>query len=825
MAEQHDTKRAWKGHPRLALLLRVVILLFPLAASAAVTIVISRVWPAPESIGRLVGWWVLVSLIGMAVCLLVDRLGRRILPLTALLKLALVFPDQAPSRFGVALRSGTTRQLQRRAQEARVDGLGDDPSEAAGKVLELVSALNAHDRRTRGHSERVRAFSQLIAEELELDEADRERLHWAALLHDVGKLAVPHEVLNNPGRPSDEEWQLLRSHPLEGERLAAPLSAWLGSWAMAIGEHHEKWDGTGYPRGLAGEEISQAARIVAVADAFEVMTASRSYKRPVPAEEARAELARSAGTHFDPAIVRAFLNIGLGKLRLAIGPLSWLAQQPFLGRAPLAPVASAVTGAYTAVAALAFGTFVDPPPVAPIEPVAVTAAPDRPERRAEPWLPTATPPPAPSALPAPPEPPPPLPPPPPPPATPLPPPPEPPPAPPPTPPPPPQPVVATAPPPPTEPANTPPVANDDFPATVEDTPVVVPVLDNDSDPDGDPLRITAVGQPVWGMAADNGDGTVTFHPAPDVSGVTTFGYAIEDGAGGNALANVHVLVQPQNDAPVAVDDQADTAMGTPVVVPVLDNDSDPDGDALYLTDVGPASSGTVFSNGDGTVTYVPAPGASGPATFPYTVGDGVTSSVADVQVDVAAGPPATGAATHYLGTNGPGNTTSTPVLPFTTTAPAAGPLPNYDTNRDSLPGLRIREADNHLGTGDAAKYQKWSMTVETGQVLAGRATLDLWAAMAGFDAGESGRVIASISSCNASGFECTQLGTGNDRVIQDDAPGTFQPITIDFGVVNATLSPNRTLVVKVVVDGDSADDMMLAYGTAAYAGALHLNTP
>ncbi|MCI3950120.1 MAG: hypothetical protein K0R11_2054 [Acidimicrobiales bacterium] len=117
MAEQHDINRAWKGHPRLALLLRVVILLFPLAASAAVTIVISRVWPAPESVGHLVGWWVLVSLIGMAVCLLVDRLGRRILPLTALLKLALVFPDQAPSRFGVALRSGTTRQLQRRAQE------------------------------------------------------------------------------------------------------------------------------------------------------------------------------------------------------------------------------------------------------------------------------------------------------------------------------------------------------------------------------------------------------------------------------------------------------------------------------------------------------------------------------------------------------------------------------------------------------------------------------------------------------------------------------------------------------------------------------------
>jgi hypothetical protein len=195
-------------------------------------------------------------------------------------------------------------------------------------------------------------------------------------------------------------------------------------------------------------------------------------------------------------------------------------------------------------------------------------------------------------------------------------------------------------------------------------------------------------------------------------------------------------------------------------------------------------------------------------------------------VDVTAGPPpATGSAVHYLGTQGAGDTTSTPVLPFTTTAPTAGTLPNYDTDRDAQPGLRIREADNHLGTGDPAKYQKWSMAVDTGLVLAGPATLDLWAAMAGFDAGEAGRVIASISSCNASGFECTQLAMGSARVVQDDAPGSFLPVTIDFGVVSASIPPNRTLVVKVVVDGDSADDMVLAYGTATYASALRLGSP
>ena len=165
------------------------------------------------------------------------------------------------------------------------------------------------------------------------------------------------------------------------------------------------------------------------------------------------------------------------------------------------------------------------------------------------------------------------------------------------------------------------------------------------------------------------------------------------------------------------------------------------------------------------------------------------------------------------------------MLPFTTTVPAAGPLPNYDTDRDAAPGLGIREADNHLGTGDPAKFQKWSMSVQTGRILAGRATLDLWAAMEDFDAGEAGRVIASLSSCNASGWECAELATGDARVVQDDAPGSFLPVTIDFGVVSASIPPNRTLVVKVVVDGDSADDMVLAYGTATYAGALRLGSP
>ena len=140
-----------------------------------------------------------------------------------------------------------------------------------------------------------------------------------------------------PGRPTDEEWQFIRSHPELGARLAEPLRAWLGEWADAISDHHERWDGKGYPRGIEGDDISLAGRIVAVADVFDVITSARSYKEPGDAVAARDEIARCAGAQFDPRVVRAFLSISLGRLRLAMGPLSWLAQAPILGRMPLSP--------------------------------------------------------------------------------------------------------------------------------------------------------------------------------------------------------------------------------------------------------------------------------------------------------------------------------------------------------------------------------------------------------------------------------------------------------------------------------------------------------
>jgi len=139
------------------------------------------------------------------------------------------------------------------------------------------------------------------------------------------------------------------------------LAGWLGESVRAVGEHHERWDGYGYPNGLRGTDISFAARIVAVADAFDVMTSVRSYKKPGTAAEARAELARCAGTQFDANVVRAFLSISLGKLRLAMGPLSWLTQLALFptglaGATAAAPALMAAAG----MTAAALGTAATP---------------------------------------------------------------------------------------------------------------------------------------------------------------------------------------------------------------------------------------------------------------------------------------------------------------------------------------------------------------------------------------------------------------------------------------------------------------------------------
>ena len=201
----------------------------------------------------------------------------------------------------------------------------------------------------------------MIGEELHLSDDDLSKLQWAGLLHDVGKLFVPTEILTKPGSLTSEEFEVVKGHPAWGAELCEPLRGWLGEWVDAVGQHHERWVGGGYPAGIAGEDIALAARVVAVADAFDVMTSARSYKPPVSAASARDELTRCAGTQFDPRVVRAFLNLSLGRLRLVMGPVSSLAQLPALGRAPLGPVLGGAVSGLATAATLFVGGLVSLP--------------------------------------------------------------------------------------------------------------------------------------------------------------------------------------------------------------------------------------------------------------------------------------------------------------------------------------------------------------------------------------------------------------------------------------------------------------------------------
>ena len=322
----------WAARPLLGACLRLLALLGPVVVGLVTAVVVAHVLPPWSAGGARLLWWVTVLGVSGAAVFAADRAARRLLPLAVLLELSLIFPDRAPSRLRAA-RTSSVRELDARIARLRGEGVPMEPYEAAETVVTLVGILGLHDKRTRGHSERVRGFTDLLSEELGLDEQARVRLRWAALVHDLGKLTVPTSVLNSPRILDDAAWDLMRRHPDEGVRLLGGLLPFLGEWGDAVGQHHERYDGTGYPLGLAGEQISLAGRIVALADSFEVMTSARSYKQPRSAAWARTELTRCAGQQFDPALVRAFLGISLGRLRWVLGPVTWLAELPFVATA------------------------------------------------------------------------------------------------------------------------------------------------------------------------------------------------------------------------------------------------------------------------------------------------------------------------------------------------------------------------------------------------------------------------------------------------------------------------------------------------------------
>ncbi|HUQ31689.1 MAG TPA: HD domain-containing phosphohydrolase [Pyrinomonadaceae bacterium] len=175
----------------------------------------------------------------------------------------------------------------------------------------LTAALETRDAETHGHSERVVTFSLRLGRELGLDKAQMTALEFGSLLHDIGKIGVPDSILRKPAKLDEAEWAKMREHPLHGQGILREI-AFLEGAAQVVAQHHERWDGSGYPLGLRGCEIDLNARIFAVADAFDAMISDRVYRRGRSYEAAAEELDAWAGRQFDPQVVEAFHRVPRG---------------------------------------------------------------------------------------------------------------------------------------------------------------------------------------------------------------------------------------------------------------------------------------------------------------------------------------------------------------------------------------------------------------------------------------------------------------------------------------------------------------------------------
>lgn len=172
-------------------------------------------------------------------------------------------------------------------------------------VKAVANSIEARDPYTKGHSERVAQFAKAIAEELDWDKNEIELIDWGGMLHDVGKIGIYDFILQKRGKLTDAEYENIKLHPLIGTQIVKDIS-FLEPVVPYILEHHERFDGKGYPRGVAGENISIKGRLIAVADSFDAMTTDRPYRKALKAEDALKEIMKNRGTQFDSEVVRAF---------------------------------------------------------------------------------------------------------------------------------------------------------------------------------------------------------------------------------------------------------------------------------------------------------------------------------------------------------------------------------------------------------------------------------------------------------------------------------------------------------------------------------------
>jgi HD-GYP domain-containing protein (c-di-GMP phosphodiesterase class II) len=198
-------------------------------------------------------------------------------------------------------------------RRGRIDHVIELSQAYRGTALVLGDVVEADDAYTGDHTRGVVAMAMDVAEHMGLDASARQRVEFGALLHDVGKIAIPKSIINKPGPLDDDEWALIRTHTVEGQRLLDRVGGLMRDVGLVVRASHERWDGRGYPDGLAGQAIPIEARVVACCDAYNAMTTTRSYRRAMSAEDALAECRACAGSQFDPAVVDALVAVVRGE--------------------------------------------------------------------------------------------------------------------------------------------------------------------------------------------------------------------------------------------------------------------------------------------------------------------------------------------------------------------------------------------------------------------------------------------------------------------------------------------------------------------------------
>jgi diguanylate cyclase (GGDEF)-like protein len=234
--------------------------------------------------------------------------------------IAMLEPSQAPEALLAA--AGSALEMARAAGGGQAATFSTASEQALGGdgltgvhgdvIAALASALGERDRYTGDHSESVVDLAAKVGEGLALDAEQIARLRTVALLHDIGKVGVPDEILHKPGPLDEREWEIMRQHPVIGERIIRAIPG-MGSIARAVRHEHERWDGRGYPDGLAGEQIPIEARIILACDAYHAMVSDRPYRKAMEHRDAVAELTAHAGTQFDPQVIEALVGYLYGR--------------------------------------------------------------------------------------------------------------------------------------------------------------------------------------------------------------------------------------------------------------------------------------------------------------------------------------------------------------------------------------------------------------------------------------------------------------------------------------------------------------------------------